>query len=205
MIEPFVRKREQKKDWPLTAHAFDGLLNWLKEGENSEGKNYLELRRRLIAYFDRKNCVDPDELTDETLNRVARRLEEEGRIHSETPAKYCYIMARFVFMEYLRETQKHNDAFDEMKRQKKGHGGMAVEAGDGKEVLLNCLERCTSELPSANRDLITKYYIGKERVKIENRQALAKRLGITMNALSIRACRIRDKLEACVRQCAAIE
>lgn len=205
MIEPFVRKREQKKGWTLTERAFDRLLNWLKEGENSEGENYLELRRRLIAYFDRKNCVAPDELTDETLNRVARRLEEEGVIYSETPAKYCYIVARFVFMEYLRETHKHNDAFDEMRRQKMGHDGIAVEVSDGRETLLNCLERCTSELTSANRDLITKYYIGKERVKIENRRALAKRLGITMNALSIRACRIRDKLEACVRQCAAIE
>jgi DNA-directed RNA polymerase specialized sigma24 family protein len=205
MIEPFVGKREQKKGWTLTAPAFDRLLNWLKEGEKSEGENYLELRRRLIAYFDRRNCAAPDELTDETLNRVARRLEEEGVINSETPAKYCYTVARFVFMEYLRETQKHNDAFDEMRRQKMGLDSIAFEVDDRRETLLNCLDRCTSELTSANRDLITKYYIGKERVKIESRRALAQTLGVTMNALSIRACRIREKLEACLRQCAAIE
>jgi len=157
-----------------------------------------------VAYFDRKNCLGPDELADETLNRVARRLEEEGMIDSETPAKYCYIVARFVFMEYLRQAHKHNDAFDEMRRQKKVHDGIEVEISDQSETLLNCLERCTSELTAANRNLIRKYYIGKERVKIENRSALAKGLGITMNALSIRACRIRDKLEACVRQCAAM-
>src|ERR1700716_3386276 len=80
MNEPSVRQVEQKKSWTLTPHAFEGLLNWLDEGANSEGEKYLEMRRRLIAYFDRKNCSPPDELTDETLNRVARRLEEEGHI-----------------------------------------------------------------------------------------------------------------------------
>jgi DNA-directed RNA polymerase specialized sigma24 family protein len=205
MIEPFVRKTEQKKGWTLTARAFDRLLNWLKESENSEGENYLELRRRLIAYFDRKNCVAPDELTDETLNRVARRLEEEGKIDSETPAKYCYIVARFVFMEYLREIHKRADAFDELRRQGPGEGDPGNVVSDRREALLNCLERCTNKLASAHCDLITKYYIGKERLKIENRRALAQTLGITMNALSIRACRIRDKLETCVKQCAAME
>ena len=73
------------------------------------GLKYLEMRRRLVSYFDRKNCATPDELADETLNRVARRLEEEGAIESETPARYCYIVARFVFMEYLRETHKGSD------------------------------------------------------------------------------------------------
>lgn len=205
MIEPSGRQTEPKKNWTLSAPAFDRLLNWLNEGEKSEDAKYLEMHRRLIAYFDRKNCRAADELTDETLNRVARRLEEEGKIDSETPAKYCYIVARFVFMEYLRETNKHIAALDEMRRQESGHDDLGAEVSDRRETLLDCLERCTSKLPSANRELITKYYIGKERVKIENRRAQAKSLGITINALSIRACRIRDKLEACVGQCAAIE
>lgn len=60
------------------------------------------MRARLVAYFDHKNCAAPNDLADETLNRVAHRLEEEGIIESETPAKYCYIVARFVFMENVR-------------------------------------------------------------------------------------------------------
>ena len=205
MVEPSARQTEPKKTWTLSAPAFDRLLNWLNEGEKSEDAKYLEMHRRLIAYFDRKNCRAAAELADETLNRVARRLEEEGKIDSETPAKYCYIVARFVFMEYLRETNKRIAALDEMRRQESGHNDLGAEVSDRRETLLDCLERCTSKLPSANRELITKYYIGKERVKIENRRAQAKSLGITINALSIRACRIRDKLEVCVGQCAAIE
>jgi len=37
--------------------------------------------------------------------------------------------------------------------------------------------------------------------KIERRRELATRLGITMNALGIRAFRIRDGLMACVESC----
>ncbi|MEK7725485.1 MAG: hypothetical protein AAB336_14120, partial [Acidobacteriota bacterium] len=90
-----MSKFEPKKNWTMTADAFANLLKWLDEGADSEGQNYLEIRLRLVAYFDRKNCLNPDELADETLNRAARRLQEEGKIESETPAKYCYIVAKF--------------------------------------------------------------------------------------------------------------
>ena len=62
------------------------------------------MRRRLSAYFDRKNCHAPDDL-DETLNRIARRLEEEGSLVEGPPARYCYIVAKFVFLEFTREAE----------------------------------------------------------------------------------------------------
>ncbi len=71
-----------------------------------------------------------------------------------------------------------------------------------KEKLLDCLEKCANKLEVANYEIIFGYYFGEERVKIENRRALAKNLNISVNALSIRACRIRDKLEICVKKCA---
>lgn len=203
----FVQKVEQKKDWTLTPEAFRGLLEWLDEGSDSGGQAYLEMRRRLVAYFDRKNCLTPDELADETLNRVARRLEEEGRIESEAPAKYCYIVARFVFMESLRAADKRGVPLDDALRQS-GTADLAAEPDKEKEVkeeMLNCLEHCTGKLETENRDIILRYYFGEERVKIDNRRALAESLKISMNALSIRACRIRDKLEICVGKCVAGE
>lgn len=196
----------QKKDWLLTQDAFRRLQDWLDGGVDSEGQRYLEMRERLVAYFDRKNCSDADELADETLNRVARRLEEEGHIESETPAKYCYIVARFVFMEYLRGAHKENSFQDDLRREsldRNAHGFALDQENAIKETMLDCLDRCTENLPSANRRIILRYYIGKERVKIENRRALAAEFGVSMNALSIRACRIRNKLEGCVKECAA--
>jgi len=204
MADFSAQKVDQKKDRTLTAHSFQRLLNWLDEGANSDGQKYLEMQRRLVAYFDRKNLANYEELADETLNRVARRLEEEGEIESDTPAKYCYVVARFVLMEHLRETQKDKVIVESVRRDYPSQNVVEYGADEEKEVkekMLNCLEKCTLQLDPISHKIITRYYVGKERVKIENRQALAASLDITMNALSIRACRLRDKLEACVRQC----
>ena len=189
--------------WVLTSEVFERLLEWLDGGVDSGGERYLEMRRRLVAYFDRKNCLAPDELADETLNRVARRLEEEGSIESESPAKYCYIVARFVFLESLRGSEKKNVPLDdELVRSNVGSFVKAPieDERDIKEVMSGSLELCLGELDPANRDFIIRYYFGEERSKIENRRGLASSLGITLNALAIRACRIRDRLEACVRK-----
>lgn len=194
-----------KKVWDLTPEVFERFLEWLDEGKDSDGQRYLEMRQRLVAYFDRKNCISPDELADETLNRVARRLDEEGHIETESPAKYCYIVARFVFMESLRSAERRNVPIDDVLMQSNVDGLVQppaeTEKAD-KEAMIEHLEHCMGELEQANRDIILRYYFGEERVKIENRRRLAAAFGISMNALAIRACRIRDKLEACVRKCA---
>jgi DNA-directed RNA polymerase specialized sigma24 family protein len=199
-----MQKADSKKNWAITAEAFHRLLEWLDDGQNSDGGNYLEIRARLVSYFDRKNCLMPNELADETLNRVARRLEEEGTIESEAPAKYCYITARFVFMESLRGSDKMSVPIDHVLRGRQDEK-LAVAANNDERELrekrLNCLEQCTEKLEPPNREIIVRYYLGEERIKIENRRALAKSLDISVNALSIRACRIRDKLESCVGKC----
>jgi DNA-directed RNA polymerase specialized sigma24 family protein len=197
-----LQKAESKKDWSFSPSSFNKFLAWLDDGADSEGQKYLEMRGRLTAFFDRKNCFNPDELADETLNRVARRLEEEGKIETETPAKYCYIVARFVFMESLR--QKELVPLDDVLASPKAVNLMASKADDEteiKEKRFGCLENCTQKLEPENRQMILRYYYGEERIKIENRRKLAESLGLTMNALSIRACRIRDKLETCVGKC----
>jgi DNA-directed RNA polymerase specialized sigma24 family protein len=161
------------------------------------------MRRRLVVYFDRKNCPSPDELADETLNRVARRLEEEGSITTDTPAHYCHIVARFVFLEYLRNPEL-GEFPDDRAGSAKAHLFTAHDTSQEqreREKRLECLGRCLEQLEPRDRELISSYYTGEQRVKIDNRRALAARMAITMNALSIRACRIRDKLEDCVRKC----
>lgn len=198
-----MRKGEAKKNWTITSDAFRRLLEWLDEGDDSDGHKYLEMRRRLVNYFDRKNCHAPDALADETLNRAARRLEEEGKIESEAPAKFCYITARFVFLEHLRDADKKDVSLDERREQSKAAEGDEEEAKKRKEKMLDCLERCIARLEPLNRKIISGYYFGEERAKIENRRALAQSLDISTNALTIRVCRIRDKLQSCVRECAA--
>jgi DNA-directed RNA polymerase specialized sigma24 family protein len=202
--QPVVDNPVLKRDWQLTHGAFHRMLDWLDDGADSGGQRYLEMRRRLVLYFDRKNCTAPDDLADETLNRVARRLEEEGAITSDGPAHYCYTVARFVFLEHLRRQGKEV-SLDGAPEGRAAIGqdisaSRSLEDPDD-ERRTRCLERCAAKLTPEQRDLIIKYYTGERRAKLDNRKAIAAALGITSNALSIRACRIRDKLEACVRKC----
>ena len=190
-----------KKSVRLKPEDFRRLLEWLDRGHESAGQQYLEMRERLVAYFDRKICVAPDELADETLDRVARRLAEEGGIEIDSPAHYCYITARFVFMEHLREVKGTEQAVEQMLRVHDYERVLKEEAAVEKEARHGCLDTCLDQLEDVHRQIITRYYVGHERTKIDNRRALAKSLGITINALSIRACRIRGKLEKCVREC----
>jgi hypothetical protein len=57
-------------------------------------------------------------------------------------------------------------------------------------------------LKPEQRDLAVEYYRDARRQRIDRRRRLAERLGITMNALGIRALRIRSVLESCVGACA---
>ncbi len=160
------------------------------------------MRRRLRAYFDRKGCRTPDDLADETLTRVSRRLEEEGTLTEGPPGRYCYIVAKFVFLEHIRRV-KHEAAQDAA-RDARADPAAATAAVDDRarlEKRLSCLDRCLETLPARDRDLILAYYgYGSEATAVR-RRALAIRLGLTTNALAIRACRIRDTLEGCVRSC----
>ena len=200
---PFGRRA----DWTLTRDSLRRLLHWLDGGVSSDGQAYVEMRRRLRDYFVRKNCPTAEELADETMTRVARRLEEENITTDDTPARYCYIVARFVFLEHRREAKAHPVAVDirggAEPRSAGASAANAGEAADARERLLACLDKCIQELDMPNQRIITSYYIGREGVKIERRRELAESLGVTMNALAVRAYRIRVRLEGCVRRCVA--
>jgi hypothetical protein len=181
------------------------FLNWLGEGTDSDGQRYLEVRRRLVLYFDRKNCVAPTELADETLNRVARKLEENGEITDVSALQYCYITAKSVFLETLlseKRTPFHRPLANANSGNLVGQFVTLPEADpvvDQKEKISDCLDSCLKLLSSEDRDLIVDYYSGQQRGRIERRAALAARLSLTANGLSIRACRVREKLEQCIQ------
>src|SRR6185295_8187553 len=91
----------------LTQVAFSRLLEWLDDGVGSHGETYLEMRRRLVSYFDRRDRLSADELADETLNRIGRTLEKDGAIATTPPARYCYVVAKFVLLEDVRREHTH--------------------------------------------------------------------------------------------------
>ena len=194
-----------EKGGSIDRSAFSKFLSWLDLGIDSNGEKYLEVRHRLVQYFDRKNCASPDELADETLNRVARRLAQEGEITDVTPAHYCYVVARFVFLEYHRRPDRSHVSMEVLPPLSAPFPGAPesseLDAAEVQEKRMKCMDRCLQTLQTGQRELIIEYYRGERGAKIERRSTLAARLGVTTNALRIRACRIRTTLERCVRTC----
>jgi len=194
-----MAKANLKRDWQPDKAAFDRLLAWLDEGTTSGGERYLEMRARLVEYFGRRDCHSPEDLADETLNRVARRLEETGSIDDVVPARYCYIVAKFVFLESLRDPRR-------MELAAEGDEAVVLEVAEERaeiERTFACLERCLQSASAVDRALILDYYETTSGSARANRRQLAEKLGITANSLAIRACRIRSRLEGCVRACVA--
>jgi DNA-directed RNA polymerase specialized sigma24 family protein len=189
----------------FTKFAFNRLLEWLDDGEDSRGVTYLEMHRRLVTYFDRRGRPSPNELADETLNRIGKTLERDGVIETTPPARYCYVIARFVLLEDIRRERRHVPLEFEPRVSASGVLAQArPEPGEvfaAREHRLDCLECCLQKLTPEQRELIVEYYRDGRGQRIEQRRDMAKRLGITMNALGIRACRIRSTLEACVAAC----
>ena len=187
--DPATAKARSKKEWKPTPEAFRQLLTWLDRGIESNGERYLEIRRRLVGYFRRKESLSPDDLADDVLNRVARRLEEEGAISDDPPERYCYIVAKFVFLESLRSPDRlRTDLVPEA----------LAAPPDADDDRLERLDRCLEQLTAPDRRLILDYYRGDQHTRIEQRRELAAQLSMTPNALALRASRLRARLEQCV-------
>jgi DNA-directed RNA polymerase specialized sigma24 family protein len=189
-----------KKDWVLTQDAFDRLLDWLDPDREVAGRKYEAIRLRLIKIFTCRGCSEVEDLADETINRVAARVGEIATDYQGEPAVYFYGVAQKVYLEHLRKVKvkqaevpvessfndpaMRQDCFDE-----------------DIEPSYECLEHCLEHLPSSNRQLVLEYYRQERKAKIDHRKLLAAELGIAVNALRIRAHRIRRSLEQCVHAC----
>ena len=198
--------RSPKKSWDLTRTAFDLLLARLDPDPDEAAKRYEHLQESLITFFEYHNCNSPEDLVDDTMNRVARNLSEGKEIYSNNPASYFYGVARNVLRQWWEEKGKEPLALDDVMANR-----LTVAEGESlrlererfeNELRLSCLSSCLAKLPDINRGMILRYYEGETSVKIVNRKLLAENLGISVKSLRVRALRVREKLERCVSECA---
>ncbi len=166
----------------------EALIRRLADDRETAGGLYEELRQRLIRYFRWERCAEPEDLADETLNRVARKLSDGEPIdHVE---RYCAGVARLLLRETATRLRRRELAMKKMIPPE-------TEAAEDARAMA-CLERCLEKLDADHRQLILGYYGGTRQ--IEQRKELAEERGLGLNALRNRALRIRERLEECVRQ-----
>ena len=187
-IDPHPDLERQKNKWELNQESFESLLRWLSSDREQAGKRYEDIRGRLMKIFGSRGCAEPDLLADETINRVAKRVEEISKTYEGDPALYFYGVANKIHLEQLR-------------KQKPIEKLLPVPALDDYEEEYTCLEGCIGHLPARSRDLVLQYYEHEQQDKIGQHQRLAERLGIGLNALRIRAHRARLALRKCIVNC----
>jgi DNA-directed RNA polymerase specialized sigma24 family protein len=183
----------REDDSTLTASAFDHLLATLDPDRDRAGDKYELIRRKLLTFFECRASSQPEDDADETLRRVARKLEQGERIEN-LPA-YSLGVARFVLLETSRHRRKEQAMLENTVV------GPPPQGSTVETERLACLERCLATLPAKHRELLLSYYEEGEHGLIWRRHELAKSHGIPMNALRIRVHRLRAAMEACVKQC----
>jgi DNA-directed RNA polymerase specialized sigma24 family protein len=176
----------------LTAEGFEALLAWLDPDRDRAGERYQRIRVRLIALFVWRGCAAAEDLADETLNRVARRLYEGVEVRTQVGESYVYGVAQRVFQEALRRAQPADAEERELDRM------LVTEAGEP-GPRRRCFERCLAALSAADRRLLLRYH--GLRHGGQARKILSDDLGITLNTLRIRIHRIRRKLQKSLEEC----
>jgi DNA-directed RNA polymerase specialized sigma24 family protein len=179
----------------LSREAFEALLAHLDPDRERAGERYEAIRHRLLRFFACRGASCPDELADEAIDRVGRKLAAGEVIRIPDVGRYFLGVARNV----LRE------AWDaEGRRRSAGLCPEAERVAPGPEpdtAIADCLERCLEKLPPESRDLLLRYYSVDRSNKVAARRALAAGLGLGGAALRLRLHRLRAKLEGCIGLC----
>lgn len=189
--------RVPRGKWFLTKEAYDKLLACFSPDEHEASKQLLLAYLKLVRFFEWHKCDSPELCADNTIDRAARRIDEGEGI--DNLMGYLYGIANYVFMETL----KPPDPVPLPVEPTTPHPFEPQPEDEEREARLRCLDICLEELQADDRVVILGYYQEEKRAKINFRKQMADRLGVGLNALRIRAYRIRTMLEECVIKCLA--
>lgn len=185
------------KDWQPSPEAWDKFLTLLDADVGRAGEKYKDIQRKLITFFECRKCLEAERLADVSINRVIRRYFEGEDIRN--PISYLYGVAKIVFLEYLAEQRQQQEGHDYLT-----HTGVLTseqDGADGDADLHVCFDGCMAGLQAVDQKFIKQYYEELQRKKIDTRKSMAKELGISSNAVALRAFHIRERLKKCINKC----
>jgi DNA-directed RNA polymerase specialized sigma24 family protein len=190
-----IQQKTKKKDWQLTQEGFDKLLSLLDPDRELAAEKYELLRRRLLKLFEWRGSPSPEEHADETFNRVARKIVEGVEIRNVN--HFVGGVARRLFLEIVEQREREEKMINQLP-----DSVTVMEITDDEvDPRLDCFRECLNELPPDQRQLIVDYYREDDRGRIGQRKHLAAALQIPLNALRIRAHRLRSQLDTCIHHC----
>lgn len=186
------------RDSALPPESFQEILAWLNPDRELAGAMYVQLHHDLTKIFMWRRCSDPEGMTDEVFDRVAKKVATVRPTYEGDPRLYFRAVANNLIKENLKKIGTHVslDDVDLSTRQ-------TTENENEEELIAReeCLQSCLQELSGDKRDLIRDYYAKQKQAKIDHRSELARELGISLPALRVKVFRIREALEKCIDRC----
>src|SRR6185295_2409353 len=148
--------------------SFEALLGALGSEREGAGERYEALRARLLRFFAWRGSNRPEELTDESFDRVGRRLATGETIHSGDVGRYLLGVARNVLREeWSRDRRQAAGAVpSELRR-------TLARAQGSEEAWLACLDHCLEDLGPDLKELVLSYYDRQGGEQLRHRRALA--------------------------------
>jgi RNA polymerase sigma factor (sigma-70 family) len=177
----------------ISSESFEKLLHWLDTDRERAGDKYQAIRARLIKIFINRGCHLAEELSDETIDRVAKKIEYLKETYRGDPSLYFYAVAKKVFLEFLRKPKAEDLPAGDIKQ-------ITNEANEI-EHYYECLDSCLQKLSQDQRELILKYYQMEKSAKIDLRKSLAKQSQMKYEQLRVYVFRIRKDLRKCILSC----
>ena len=181
----------------VSPESFDEILAWLADDRETAGTMYVQLRHDLTKIFVWNRCFDPEGLTDEVIDRVAKKVHQLRQTYEGDPRLFFYGVARNLIKEYFKAV-KARVSLDDADLQTNPSSQMEDATAAKRE---ECLQLCLRRLTDQERDLIVTYYSKEKRAKIEHRMEMARQLGTSTQNLRVRVYRLRAALERCIESC----
>lgn len=184
------------RDSAIPPESFEEILAWLNPDRDVAANMYVQLRHDLAKLFIWGRCADPEGMTDEAFDRVAKKVHEVRQTYEGDPRLYFRAVANNLIKENFKKikTQVSLDDIDLPEQQ-------TIETPEETADIEDCLQSCLRKLDSEKRKLILAYYAKEKQAKIDYRHELAQRFGISVETLRVRVFRIRASLEECIESC----
>jgi RNA polymerase sigma factor (sigma-70 family) len=185
------------RDSAIPPESFEEILAWLNSDRDVAATMYVQLRRDLAKLFLWGHCADPEGMTDETFDRVAKKVHEVRPTYEGDPRLYFRAVANNLIKENHKKikTQLSLEGIDLP-------GPQLTEIEDEVAAEMEeCLQLCLQKLSAGKRELILAYYAKEKQAKIDHRNELAQKFGITVETLRVRVFRIRESLGSCIERC----
>ena len=143
---------------------------------------FLQIRRRLVVYFERRARPNADDLADECILRLVRMLAKEEPRGDLAPVAYG--IARLVLLESFRESAR----FVELNGNEPAEEAASMQQSDRREHALHVIGLLSPE----ERELLEAYFIDREPAA-----TLSKRYRLTPAGFRSRVFRLKARLAPC--------